>query len=421
MIRQNAAGDGFSMKALAAVVFVCLLIPTSGHAAPPSDDLRAQLARLEQAVEKIRGLKPLQAIQTAFVSDQQFDAAYDRLLHRDLPASDIQIRQQEFALLGLLSKSDDLHRVLFQKVSPEVGAFYDEYRKTLYVRNHGDFLVGLRRDLVAREYVHALQDQHFNLLKLSPDESRLRYRNSDASSAHQALVAGDAVNTEDLFVFRTYSRTELQAFARLQSQTSKTPALPKAFERELDFQYTTGLNFTQKLYDPNGMGAVDAAYSRLPSSTYEIMHPQAYANHWRLASITLHGVQGFSDWKLADDDVLGALGYELILWQYLDKKRAKNVVDGYGGDRYILLQNGGHDAMLFRSVWTSGKAADTARRALIDALRARFHTIQITVGAGTTVVERDGAAFFSRAGKNLTMTLAPTAGLAQQLGIAPTT
>jgi len=43
------------------------------------------------------------------------------------------------------------------------------------------------------------------------------------------------------------------------------------------------------------------------------------------------------------------------------------------------------------------------------------------VKSGTTVVERNGAAFFSRAGKNLTMTLAPTAGLSQQLGIAPTT
>jgi hypothetical protein len=410
-----------NVKPRFALLILCLLIPTSVRAESPSDDLRAQLTRLEKAVEKIRGIKPLRAVQTAFVSDRQFDAAYDRLLHRELPASDIQTRQREFALLGLLSKSEDLRRILFQKMSPQVGAFYDEYRKTLDVRNHSDFLLGLRRDLVAREYVHALQDQHFNLQKLSPDESRLRYRSSDASAAHQALVAGDAINTEDLFIFRTYSRAELQAFAKLQTQTSKTPTLPKAFERELDFQYTTGLNFTRQLYYPNGMGAVDAAYGRLPSSTYEIMHPQAYASHWRPASIVLHGVQGFSDWKLADDDVLGALGYDLVLWQYLGKKTATQVVDAYRGDRYILLQIGGHDAMLFRSVWTGGKAADNARRALIDALRARFHTVQITVGAGTTVVERDGAAFFSRAGRNLTMTLAPTAGLAQQLGIAPTT
>ena len=406
------------MKPRFALLILCFLIPTSVHAASPSEDLRTQLARLEQAVQKIRGIKPLHAIQTAFVGDRQFAAAYDRLLHRDLPSSDIQTRQHEFTLLGLLSKSEDLHRILFQKLSPEVGAFYDEYRKTLYVRNHGGFLLGLRRDLVAREYVHALQDQHFNLQKLSPDESGLRYRNSDASMAHQALVAGDAINTENLFVFRTYSRAELQAYVR--PQPSKAPAFPKSVERQLDFQYTTGLNFVRQLYEPNGMAALDAAYRRIPSSTYEIMHPGMYMSHWRPATLTLHGVQGFSDWKLADDDVLGALGYELVLWQYLDRRTAKQVVDAYSGDRFLLLQNGGHDAMLLRSIWTSGTTADNARRALINGLRARFHTVQITVGAGTTVVEPDGAAFFSRVGKNLTMTLAPTAGLAQHLGIAPT-
>jgi hypothetical protein len=168
------------------------------------------------------------------------------------------------------------------------------------------------------------------------------------------------------------------------------------------------------------MGAVDAAYRRLPSSTYEIMHPHAYVSHWRSVAITLHSVLGFSDWKLVDDNVLGALGYELVLWEYLDKKTVKQVVDGYRGDRYILLRNGSQDVMLFQSAWNSGNAAEIARRALISWLRTRFHTVQITAGAGTTVVERDGAAFFGRDGKNLTMTLAPTADLAQQLGVAPT-
>ena len=124
-----------------ALVILCLLILIRApvRAGVPSDDLRAQLTRLEQAVDKIRGIKPLRTIQTAFVSDPQFDAAYDRLLRRDLSTSDIQTQQREFALLGLLSKSEDLRRILFRKLSPEAGAFYDEYRKTLYLRNHGDF------------------------------------------------------------------------------------------------------------------------------------------------------------------------------------------------------------------------------------------------------------------------------------------
>lgn len=403
------------------ILFLCgLLTLLIARAAVYSADAKTVLADVERSVQRVRGLKQLHPVKAQFLADRQFDTAYDLAAHQDLPDTEVALSQREWVLLGLLKKTDDLHQILFQNFAAQAAAFYDYRAKVLYVRTHAPQILGVRRDLIAHEYVRALQDQHYHLVKLTPDQSQITYRNTDVVSAHRALLEGDAVNAQYLYVFRTYSRADLNEFLKLQSQPVKGPPLPKSIEREFEFQYNSGLALVQKLFLLGGMTAVDAAYRRLPRSTYEIMHPNAYVGKWKPVSVTLHSVNGFEGWKTTDDDVFGAFNYELLLWQFLPKQRADQILNAYRGDRYLFLESGTQPAMLFKSLWTTTKTATAARSAFIAALRARYRHASMFRGSGTAVIDPDGAVSFAIKGKRLTMAYAPTLALAQQLATAPT-
>lgn len=409
------------MKRAALLLLLGLLLPAAVQASAPPPNVARQVAAIEQSTDKIRQLKPVRAVKAVFPSDKSFDASLSAEMHLDNPESEIAVGQRESVTMGLLGKNDDLHRIIYQGLSSQVLGFYDYHHKVLYVRSDANRVFGPERYAIAHEYTHALQDQHYNLQKLMPDQSALKYRNSDAVSAHHALTEGDAVTTQTLFIYRTYSSSDLRALLQLQAQPQKGPKLPTSIDREFYFPYTTGVSFVQRLYRDGGMPAVSAAYARLPISTYEIMYPDAYLKHWQPVSVRLHGVQGFAPgWTQEDDDVFGAFGYHLLLWQFLSKKTADGVTSAYRGDRYILLENGAQNAMLLKSVWTSSSTARTAMSALLSSLKARYHGHLTPAGSSSTYVDSDGGVYLRSGGTTVTLAYAPTVALAQQLGTATT-
>ncbi|GAC1524754.1 MAG: hypothetical protein NVS2B16_33370 [Chloroflexota bacterium] len=404
---------------LLALALVC--VPAAASATTPHVGAGSQLAAIERTTEAIRHLSHRTSIHAYLPPGKAFDAALAAHLHVVEPDSEIALAQKELVLEGFLGAKDDYRQLLYQNLGAQVVGFYDPYRKNLYVRNESDAIFGPARSTIAHEYTHALQDQHFHLLKLSPSLVNVRYRNSDAITAHVALTEGDAVNTQLLYIDRTYTSQDLNGLSKLQSQAQRGPTLPKALQRQLYFPYTTGLSFVQKLYQADGMRGVDSAYARLPSSTYEIMHPSAYANHWKPIRVSLHAVHGFETWQVQDDDVLGAFGYNLLVWQYLPKATADAVTGTYRGDRYLLLENNGQDVMLLQSVWSGHKGASAAKTALVQALRKRFPRGHVVATQGaTTIVAPNLGVYLRLTGRRLTLVYAPTFALAVQAGTAQT-
>lgn len=380
-----------------------------------------QLASIESTTEKIRHLTHTSSVKVEFPSNAAFDSLLTAEMHRDDPDSEIALAQKEMVLQGLLGPRDDLRRLTLQGLGSLVLGFYDPHHRALYVRNQPDLLSGPARSTVAHEYTHALQDEHYHLLKLTPSLINVKYRNSDALVAHHALTEGDAVNTQYLYIFKTYSAQDLAGLTKMQSQTPAGPALPKALQSLFYFPYTTGLTFVRKLYQLDGMRSVDGAYARLPSSTYEIMHPTAYLNHWKPVKISLHAVEGFAAWQVIDDDVYGALQYDVLMRQYLPGSVADRVTSGYRGDRYVTLEKNGQDAMLLQSAWADYRAASSAKVTLLQALRKRFPRARVLPGAGTTVETPSEAVYLRVSGPRMTVAYAPTSALALQLGVASTT
>jgi hypothetical protein len=375
------------------------------------------LGQLEQTTQQVRHLAPLRAVPAAFLPNSQFNAVVQSNQRRGETDAQLEIGRRELVLLGMLSPSADYISLIYQNLTSQVLGLYDYYAHKLYVRNESGKVFGIDRYAIAHEYTHALQDQHYNLKKLMPDQSALAYRNSDAESAHHALIEGDAVNTEYLYISKAYTPTEIHDLVN--EPVPQVKPLPPALQREFDFPYTTGVQFAQKLYKTGGMTAVDAAYHRLPASTYEIMHPAAYTRHWKPVQVALHGVVGLPDWKQVDDDVNGAFGIDLILWQYLSRTQADRVTNAYRGDRYIFLENGTQDAMLLKTVWTSPSTAKAAKAAWVQSIRKRLPSAQVTGRGAATLVQGNVSVYLRLSKRSLEVAYAPTPTLAQQLGTAP--
>lgn len=372
---------------------------------------------IEQQTEKIRGLMPKRPVKAEFPSTAVFGRVLDGAMREGNPASEIAISQREAVTLGLLTPRDNLSALLFRNLTDQIVGFYDYNTAVLYVRSTPDTFGANRYD-IAHEFTHALQDQHYGLQRLLPDQTPLKVRNSDAANAHHALTEGDAVNTQTIFIYRTYSQAQLRALINLQNHLPPMRPLPSSLQREFDFPYTAGTTFVQTLYRQGGMHAVDDAYRRLPSSTYEIMYPAKYLAHWKPTPIRMTGVAGMSGWVQVDDDVFGALGYKLLLWQYLRESTASAVVAGYRGDRYLFLENGTQNALLLKSVWQSAAAAKMAYVGLGKELRTRYPAGHFASGVFT---DKDGAVYLHRSGAHITMAYGPSADVALKLGQASVT
>jgi hypothetical protein len=407
------------MHRAAVVLALLLLSPLSAPATASHAGSSTTLATIEAQTERIRNLKPTAGVHARFLANSAFNSVVRSEIQRDNPDSEIELTQRESVLLGLLNKTQSVRQIIYGGMVSQVIGLYDYHVKTLYVRGQTQKALGVDRYVIAHEFTHALQDQHWHLGRLLPDQTPLTYRNSDAVAAHHALTEGDAVNTQTLFISREYSPRQIQQLYAEAAGTSIQP-MPRSFQREFDFPYTTGLTFVKTLYAQGGMRAVDAAYRRLPSSTYEIMHPGAYLRHWHPKQVTLHGIAGYSDWKQTDDDVFGALGYQVLIWQFASQKLANQATNNYRGDRYIFLENGDQDAIVMKSVWATSKAAAFARSAIGASLKARFQGSRWREHE-SILSYQNGTVYLVAKGKSVTLVFAPSAELARGMGTAQPT
>jgi hypothetical protein len=379
-----------------------------------------ELRRLEAQERQIRGLSQLRPVQAQFLANAPFRALIRKQMKRDEPASETDLSQREMDVIGFLQPGQNLRAITINQLSSLPIGVYDDRTRTLYVRNQGNQAFKLERYAIVHEYTHALQDQHWNLRAVLPDETKIRYRNSDALTAHQALVEGDATNTQGIYLNRFYSQAEIRAMMSYESKLPQ-PKLPWAIQIQFYFPYTNGLQFVQTLYSRGGMAAVNRAFRRLPSSSYEILFPNAYLSRWHPEAVALHSVRGFAGWKQTDDDVFGAVGYDMLLAQHGGSAAARTVVQSYRGDRYIFLERGRKSLMLMVSRWTSRDSAKAAAAALARSLDLRFGSRASWNTTHTTVSVPGLSVSVSARGRSVAMAYAPSPGLSSKLGAASTT
>jgi hypothetical protein len=310
---------------------------------------------------ELRELSPKSAMECQFITPEELRERYTRIFEEEYTQEEAQIDQEVYVLLNLMEEDQDLYTILLDVYSEQVIGFYDDESKELYVVSKKGELEPLEEIVLAHEYTHALQDQYFDLSSLPLEEED----NSDLSIAVLSLVEGDATLVQGIYMWTILNDSERAALSQeLDEFTSEAfDAAPRFIQENLTFPYDSGLNFVMALFEQGGWEAVDQAYSDLPQSTEQILHPEKYLDErdepQAIDMPDLESALG-TGWSQLDSDVLGELNMRIYLETFVDEAEATTAAEGWDGDRYVYLKNtDGEKLLVLHSVWDSiGDAAE---------------------------------------------------------------
>jgi hypothetical protein len=273
----------------------------------------------------------------------------------------------------------------------QIAGYYDPMTREFYL---ADWLeLETQKPVMAHELTHALQDQHFNLRRFQ----KWPHGDSDAQLAAHSLIEGDA--TLAMMVYMAKNPLVALAFTRSLStgvSTEQFNQAPRALRESLIFPYLQGSQWATSIYKRDGFAGLSKAFTNLPLSTEQILHPEKYFAYERPLKITLPDVSSLlnkaeasnavssvsprstllstqysalstsSSWRRIDSDVNGEWGYYLLLDQFLKSPaESRQAAAGWAGDRYDVYEGAepGQSMIAQTSVWDT----ETDAREFFDA------------------------------------------------------
>jgi len=378
-----------------------LSLPLHAQQATSFDEaLAAHLQSLQDVTVTLRELEALQPVDVRFSTRAELRAKYGALLADPQQQADIQRQQRLFRAFDMLSAEDELQAIYEELYASQVAGYYDSEAKYLSViapagRSARPSLPLLDQIVFVHEYVHALQDQHFDLTAyLGGEGAEVR---GDELLARLALVEGDATLIMNVYTQRVSAANPLGALIQIAQAGVQNPALiippsaPPIVQRQLLWPYEQGEAFVRELFRQGGWEAVNAAYANPPRTTEQVFHPQKYLDGEEGQPVSLPDASAAlgQGWALAEEGVLGQFYLREWLRTQLEREQAHTAAAGWGGDTYHLYEDGaGRFAIAFASVWDS--AAEQAEFAA--ALRAMLEARQ-----GQPLQAREGDLLCARA------------------------
>lgn len=328
--------------------------PTPTLALSLSADQIELMDGIEEEMEELRGLEGMQSIVRSLMTREELGAYMDREMAADYPPEEIAADVLVLAVFDFVPEDFDLKRVLLDLYSTQILGMYDDEEDTFFVVSEGEFDV-LDRLTFAHEFVHALQDEHYDLESFV-DEDKL---SDDQMLARMSLVEGDATLSMTEYLMAHLNELTPEDIETLQSEgdvegEEARAAAPPIIRETLDFPYLAGLDFVSALREA-GWQAVDAAYADPPQSTEQILHPEKYLSR---DEPTLVSVPPLTDtlgsgWHLVEAETLGEFQTGLYLETHLDKGTASLAREGWDGDQYAVYASDDDEVLVFDTVWDS--------------------------------------------------------------------
>jgi hypothetical protein len=248
---------------------------------------------------------------------------------------------------GMLPEGTDLATLAASFAASSAGATYSPlHKRVLILATQGTTTDAAgRRDvsLITHEYVHALQDQHFDLLKLLA----ARPYNFDRAEAAFAVVEGDAMNvqrrreqTDAVWSRRTLEEIGRNEDARFGEYRKEMGAFfPPLLTETFIFRYRDGTRFVETVRRKSGARGIDELFRRPPASSEQVLHPEKYFARESPREVVLdEGEFAANGWSIAASSPLGELGVRGLLLKTLTGAEATRAAAGWGGDRAYLFE-----------------------------------------------------------------------------------
>ncbi len=312
---------------------------------------QVQAARLfdqvAHQVETMRGLAPRAEVPLSFLDEGEMAT----LLRRSYAGRDLEAPLLPYVELGLLP-------AVSVRVRPRPAAgIYMSEQGQLYVTAGSQESGADDQALLAHAYIHALQDQYFDLEAM--DE---RATSSDATLAVRAFVEGDAALLTAIYRYGELPAADWQYLSELVLQAEQ-PGYGQALDavdawaRLQHFPYWEGRRFAYALFQIGGWDAINRAYTNLPRSTEQVLHPERYLEDQNAPAQVIVPDLGAvldRDWTLLVQDTLGEFVTGLYLETLLPQEMAWQAADGWDGDTFVVWEHeDGGRLLVWRTIWDS--------------------------------------------------------------------
>jgi hypothetical protein len=293
-----------------------------------------EIRNIEGDVVGIRKLRPLRDVSNRLVSTDEFLAEIRAEFEKANPATRLHSEEALYEHLGLLPPGSDLATLAVDQLGEGIAGYYRPDRKDLTVIKRSGGFGPLERQVLAHEYTHALQDQHFDLNALGVSDPR----DGDRALARRALVEGDASLVMAKWAeehLTSYELTEVVRQTNLRDTERLGSGLPPILLRQAAFPYFDGLLFVTALHSSGDWAAVDGAFRRPPDSTEQILHFDKYKAHEAPmpVSVPLLAERLGQGWREALTDTLGEMTIQVWTAQANGPTASRRAAAGWGGDR----------------------------------------------------------------------------------------
>jgi hypothetical protein len=354
--------------ALALLILICLCsgsltVRTHAQAGAARTAQNAAIISTTDAVLKetseIRELSIMRPVKSGAQSRAEIERMVVKNLDSDTTPAEMHASEALLRVFGLAPNDFEYRSFLIKLLTEQVAGYYDPKAQQFYLADWIE-LDG-QKPVMAHELTHALQDQHFNLKRFE----HWPKGDSDAELAAHALIEGDAMLAMTLYMAK-HPLITLAFMKSLNSQENATEQFkraPRSLRESLMFPYENGSTWASALYRRGGWDMVSKAFTKLPQSTEQIMHPDKYFAYEAPVKLTLPELklQLGPTWKRIDTDVNGEWGCYLLLDEYLnDAEESKKAAAGWGGDEFVLYE-GAKPTDLFVAQLTAWDTAVDAR------------------------------------------------------------
>jgi hypothetical protein len=332
---------------------------------PLSPRLRSLRGRALESASRVRGLEWRGEVGMTELSGWEYGTRTKEIADV-LGTDDLKGLSRLAVAGGMLPEGTDLASLAVSFTAATAGATYSPLdTQVLLVSDRGGFR---NTGLLTHEFVHALQDQHFDLLRLM----LARPFSFDRAEAAFALVEGDAVSVErraaqpDAWARKTLEEVAREEEGRYAGYRKGIGALfPPLLTETFIFRYRDGLRFVEALRRARPAVNLDEVFRRPPASSEQVLHPEKYLAGEAPREIEANA-EGFADegWRLTATTPLGEVGVRGLLMAGVQAEEAKRAAAGWGGDRSFVFEREGHAPLfVWKSVWDTSRDAQEFFRA----------------------------------------------------------
>jgi hypothetical protein len=294
-----------------------------------------------QSASAVRGLNVRRPVPCQLKTRKEVERYIAEKLKTEIPREKILNEEKLYKALGLFPEDFNYEKTLVALYGEQVAGYYDPRAK--YYAMAAWIPAAFQLPIAVHELTHALQDQHFDLEKLTEPSKEI----NDTALARAALVEGDASAVMIDYNRKLWGQQQLaedESISAVVMQhllgTTLTPSIrtaPPAVQSLIIFPYLSGLNFVHFLLRHGGYRRVSEAYQRPPDTTEEILHPEKYLQAKKdFVTVDMTPSRkrfGVSDTTLRYHDILGEFTISTFLTYWIPVSEAVKAASGWGGDR----------------------------------------------------------------------------------------